>query len=189
MNDTTQPGYLTPTSPVPQYDQALEREISRWIRGVSGLPDGMAMSRFTDPQPAIPALGTNWCGFNISDFQDAANPAAIAEVVEWRDYYHMAKRMPLHQALKEAVKRVAPAYAKAATPPQGIAGPSGADRTQAQRMANAKASAQLPPSTAQAGIGERANRAAKMDIGKMSDAEFDSLSADERAKLRGDAMA
>lgn len=121
--------------------------------------------------------------------QDAANPAAIAEVVEWRDYYHMAKRMPLHQALKEAVKRVAPAYAKAATPPQGIAGPSGADRTQAQRMANAKASAQLPPSTAQAGIGERANRAAKVDIGKMSDAEFDSLSADERAKLRGDAMA
>lgn len=79
MNDTTQPGYLTPTNPVPQYDQALEREISRWIRGVSGLPDGMAMPRFTDPQPAIPPLGTNWCGFGITDFQDAANPADVTK--------------------------------------------------------------------------------------------------------------
>lgn len=79
MNDTTQPGYLTPTSPAPQYDQALERELSRWIRGVSGLPDGMAMPRFTDPQPAIPALGTNWCGFGITDFQDAGNPSEVTK--------------------------------------------------------------------------------------------------------------
>ncbi|MFO3907578.1 hypothetical protein AAHD62_24190 [Enterobacter hormaechei] len=79
MNDTTQPGYLTPTGPAPQYDQGLEREISRWIRGVSGLPDGMAMSRFTDPQPTIPAQGSSWCGFNISDFQDAANPASVTK--------------------------------------------------------------------------------------------------------------
>ena len=79
MNDTTQPGYLTPTNPAPQYDEALERELSRWIRGVSGLPDGMAVPRFTDPQPAIPVMGTNWCGFNISDFQDAANPASVTK--------------------------------------------------------------------------------------------------------------
>ena len=77
MNNTTQPGYLTPTSPVPQYDQELERELSRWIRGVSGLPDGMSRPRFTDPQPTIPELGTNWCGFNISDFQDAADRKSV----------------------------------------------------------------------------------------------------------------
>lgn len=79
LNDSTQPGYLTPTGPAPLYDQALEREISRWIRGVSGLPDGMAIPRFTDPQPTIPVLGTNWCGFGITDFQDGANPDLVTK--------------------------------------------------------------------------------------------------------------
>lgn len=78
MNDTTHPGYLTPLSASPQYDQMLERELSRWIRGVSGLPDGMAIPRFTDPQPSIPPKGSNWCGFGITDFQDGANPAYVS---------------------------------------------------------------------------------------------------------------
>lgn len=117
----------------------------------------------------------------LDPHHETADAAAIAEVIEWRDYYHLAKRLPLHQALKEAVKRVAPAYVK---PAQTIT--AGADRTQAQRLANAKAAAALPPSTAQAGIGERANRATRVDVGKMTDAEFEALPAAERAKLRGD---
>lgn len=116
---------------------------------------------------------------------ETADEKAISEVVEWRDYYHLAKKLPLHQALKEAVKRVAPAYVKA--PVASITG--GVDRTQAQRLANARAAAQLPPSTAQAGIGERATRAVKVDVSKMTDAEFDALPASERAKMRGDAAA
>lgn len=116
---------------------------------------------------------------------ETADEKAIAEVVEWRDYYHLARKMPLHAALKEAVKRVVPAYTKA--PVTTIAG--GIDRTQTQRLANAKAAAQMPPSTGQAGIGERATRAARVDVGKMTDAEFDALPAAERAKLRGDAAA
>jgi hypothetical protein len=50
-NDSTARGYLTPVGDSPQYDEALEREISRWIRGVSGLPaalvfpDGLTRSR------------------------------------------------------------------------------------------------------------------------------------------------
>lgn len=121
----------------------------------------------------------------LDPHHETADAKAIAEVVEWRDYYHVAKKMPLHQALKEAVKRVAPAYVK--TPATTLA--SGADRTLAQRQANAKASAQLPPSTGHAGIGERAARAIKVDVGKMSDAEFEALPAAERAKLRGDIAA
>lgn len=116
---------------------------------------------------------------------ETANDQAISEVVEWRDYYHLAKRMPLHQALKEAVKRVAPAYAKPAA--SGI--DAGADRAQAQKMANAKAAAALPPSTALTGLGERATRSVKLDVGKMSDADFSALPAAERARLRGDTLA
>lgn len=82
---------------------------------------------------------------------------------------------------------MAPAYAKAATPPKES--PGRLARIGPKRRG--WPTPRHPPSyrPAPPGIGERANRAAKMDIGKMSDAEFDSLSADERAKLRGDAMA
>ncbi|WP_243849124.1 phage neck terminator protein [Serratia fonticola] len=76
-NDSTAAGYLTPTGPPPLYDEALEREISRWIRAVSGLPPGMVLPRFTDPQPQIPPNGTTWCGFSISAFDQDAFPALI----------------------------------------------------------------------------------------------------------------
>lgn len=115
-----------------------------------------------------------------------ASPDAIKEVVEWRDYYMVAKRLPPAQALKQAVNRVVPAYVKAGG--QGAAEQAGADRTQAQRLANAKAAAALPPNTAQMGLGERAARAGKADVVKMSDAEFAALPDDERAKLRGDTV-
>lgn len=119
---------------------------------------------------------------------DAANPDAIKEVVEWRDYYIVAKKMTPAQALKQAVNRIAPNHAKAASATQqGIT--AGLALTQAQRLANAKAAAQLPPNTAQAGIGERAMRQEKIDVANMSDKEFSSLSDEERAKLRGDTVA
>ncbi|MPU29123.1 hypothetical protein FVB13_07920 [Escherichia coli] len=78
VNTSDQAGYLAPVSSPPAYDEALEREISQWIRAVSGLPEGMARPRWTDPQPAIPPLGTNWCGFGIVDFIEDANPASVS---------------------------------------------------------------------------------------------------------------
>lgn len=115
---------------------------------------------------------------------ETANPAAIKEVVEWRDYYIVSKKLSPAQALKQAVSRVAPNYT---TPAQsGIT--AGIDRTAAQKAANAKAAAALPPNTAQMGVGERALRPEKLDVAKMTDKEFSALSEDERAKLRGDAV-
>jgi len=113
-----------------------------------------------------------------------ANPTAIAEVVEWRDYYLVAKGLTPAKALKAAVDRVAPTYASAPDAKTAPGEPSA--RTQAQRQANAKASAQQPP--ALAGIGERATRQTPSDIAKMTDTEFAALSAAEKAKLRGDAV-
>ncbi|RIQ16681.1 hypothetical protein DLN06_26415, partial [Salmonella enterica subsp. enterica serovar Newport str. CFSAN000835] len=65
-NDSTARGYLTPVGDSPQYDEALEREISRWIRGVSGLPSTLVFPRWTEPQPQIPNNGVTWCGFGIT---------------------------------------------------------------------------------------------------------------------------
>lgn len=115
----------------------------------------------------------------------SANPTAIAEVVEWRDYYLVAKGLTPAKALKAAVDRVAPTYAAAPDAKTAPGEPSA--RTQAQRQANAKASAQQPP--ALAGIGERATRQTPSDIAKMTDTEFAALSAAEKAKLRGDLAA
>ncbi len=118
---------------------------------------------------------------------ETANPAAIKEVVEWRDYYIAAKKLSPAQALKQAVSRVVPNYTQTPTPSgTGIA--AGMDRTTAQKAANAKAAAALPPNTAQMGVGERALRPEKLDVAKMTDKEFSALSEDERAKLRGDAV-
>ncbi|MGU3521580.1 hypothetical protein ACLBW2_00535 [Enterobacteriaceae bacterium C23F] len=65
-NDSTTRGYLTPVGDGPKYDEELEREISRWIRGVSGLPAALVFPRWTDPQPDIPNNGITWCGFGIT---------------------------------------------------------------------------------------------------------------------------
>lgn len=65
-NDSTSRGYLSPVGDTPAYDEELEREISRWIRGVSGLPAAQVFPRWTDPQPQIPKNGVTWCGFGIT---------------------------------------------------------------------------------------------------------------------------
>ncbi|WP_431768961.1 phage neck terminator protein [Xenorhabdus khoisanae] len=75
-NNSTAPGYLTPTSAPPDYDETLERELSRWIRSVSGLAPKTVFPRWTDPQPKIPPAGSNWCAFGIMAIREDANPAA-----------------------------------------------------------------------------------------------------------------
>lgn len=77
MNDSNHAGYLTPTSTPPDYDEKLERELSRWIRGVSGLPDGMARPRWTAIQPTIPTAGSSWCDFGITKVLQDVHPAEV----------------------------------------------------------------------------------------------------------------
>ncbi|MCP9270232.1 hypothetical protein M5U04_19665 [Xenorhabdus sp. XENO-1] len=77
MNDSTTPGYLAPISTSPDYDEALERKLSRWIRALSGLPAKTVFTRWADPQPQIPPAGSSWCAFGITDIREDDNPAAI----------------------------------------------------------------------------------------------------------------
>lgn len=87
-NDTTQPGYLTPTSTLQAYDEDLERELSRWVKALSGLPDGMVRPRWTPVQAAMPAQNVNWCGFGIIGFTNDDSPAFVQQSEEgaqmWR---------------------------------------------------------------------------------------------------------
>lgn len=76
-NDSTAPGYLTPVNDGPTYDEALERQISRWVRGVTGMDKNSVYPRWTDPQPQIPKNGTTWCAFGITGIQEDYNPAYV----------------------------------------------------------------------------------------------------------------
>jgi len=76
-NDSTSAGYLTPVGAGPDYDEMLERELSQWVRAVSGLPAGMVRPRWTPAQAAQPAADVNWCGFGITSFDPDASPAFI----------------------------------------------------------------------------------------------------------------
>lgn len=73
-NDSTQPGYLIPTDTGPEYDEALEHQISRWICGVTGLATDMVMPRWIEPQSQ---KGLTWCGFSVSVTPRDGTPATI----------------------------------------------------------------------------------------------------------------
>ena len=76
-NDSTTAGYLTPVSELPKYDKELEQEISRWIRGVTGMSTNRVFPRWTDPQEQIPKNGITWCGFGITTMPRPVNPASV----------------------------------------------------------------------------------------------------------------
>jgi len=76
-NDSTSPGYLTPVGAEPDYDQELERQISRWIRGVTGLDADQVYPRWTDPQASIPKNGITWAAFGITTMPRDNMPAEI----------------------------------------------------------------------------------------------------------------
>lgn len=76
-NDSTEPGYLVPVGVSPDYDQDLERKISQWVRGVTGLDVKMVLPRWTDPQQTIPKNGNTWCAFGIRSFPSSRLPARV----------------------------------------------------------------------------------------------------------------
>ena len=80
-----------------------------------------------------------------------ANAEAIAEVVEWRDFF-IAKGESPAAALQKAAAKIAPIYSKAADPTPE---PMTDKRKQAAIATAAKASAAQPPAV-EAGIGNRA---------------------------------
>ncbi|WP_158785163.1 hypothetical protein [Pantoea sp. BAV 3049] len=86
-NDSTSPGYLTPLGDAPQYDQDLEKQVSRWIRGITGLDAKMVFPRWTEPQSAIPKNGNTWCAFGITTMLRGGTPANIQSEEEFSEQW------------------------------------------------------------------------------------------------------
>jgi hypothetical protein len=115
-----------------------------------------------------------------------ANKEAIAEVVEWRDFY-VAKGETPADALLKAVKKVVPLYTK----DEGGSGTEDevARKRQALALSKAGSAATRQPATPTGGKGNRATGSSPItDVAKLSEKEFDALPADEKRRLRGDAV-
>lgn len=64
-NSSTEKGWLSPTSDDPDYDEALDRLLSRWVRNASGISAGLVRPRWQKEQPPILPVETNWCAFGV----------------------------------------------------------------------------------------------------------------------------
>lgn len=116
----------------------------------------------------------------LSTQSEHKNDQAIADVVEWREFYVGKGERP-DVALKKAVDKIGPMYAE--KPAEVKDDPKPDTRAKEALIANAKAAAAQP--SALAGVGERASTT-RLDVTKMSEEEFDRLPASEKKRLRGD---
>lgn len=74
-NTSTERGWLIPTSGDPDYDEALDRLLSQWMRNVSGLSAGMVRPRWQKEQPPLLPVETNWCAFGVIGWSGDDSPA------------------------------------------------------------------------------------------------------------------
>lgn len=116
---------------------------------------------------------------------DGGDPAAIAETREWWDFYK-GRGEPAHLALRKAVERVGPLFAKKAEPEPEPAPepPKVPDRAQEAKLRGAEAANRQPPRL-RAGTGSR-GLGAEPPIGELSEEQFEKLSAEDKRRARGD---
>lgn len=115
---------------------------------------------------------------------DDANKDAIAEVVEWRDFYH-AKGDSWDKALSRAVEKVGKLYAPKEE--KRAKGDSEDDKPKGRNVVdikqrNAGIEKKIPP----AATGASGAREARVDWKSLSDKEWEDLPESEKRKARGD---
>jgi len=88
-NSNSETTYLRPISSSQQDDIELERTLSRWVRGVSGLPPKHVLLDWTAEQPHQPSASEDWCSVGILKFQANDNPAFVNQTDDsvqlWRN--------------------------------------------------------------------------------------------------------
>lgn len=112
---------------------------------------------------------------------------ALDLIVAARDHA-ITKGVPAHQALREAVAKIAPKFAPAAgDPPAGDLqdGAAATDTRTANALKRGAADSQAQPPVVQAGLGNRAT-AARVNVAELDDEQFANLSEAEKKRLRGD---
>jgi hypothetical protein len=115
---------------------------------------------------------------------DEANEDAILYVVAKRDALIRAGQ-PLAEALRNAVGQAAKVFGLGGDEqPSHNANQTAQNRKEQALQRNAQAANAQPPQVA--GLGNRATAPQRMDVSKMSEAEFEALPESEKARLRGD---
>lgn len=117
----------------------------------------------------------------LDDTSDAYNEKAVILANKLIASY-MAEGNSKSYALKAAVEDVVPLFEKKKEEPK----PKTTDRVKTARKKAARASKAQPPSSKSTNRPTRSLKAA--DIGKMTERQYDQLTAKEKAKLRGDIL-
>ena len=116
---------------------------------------------------------------------DNGDPAAVNDVIEWRDFYASKGESP-SQALAKAVEKVAPLYAR---PSNGSAQPV-VDKGKASQMLSAarerNAAASLSQAPQGGGVGDRGR--VNLKPSEMTEEELSRLPEKEKRRLRGDML-
>ena len=127
----------------------------------------------------------------IADFPYLETPdgqEAVELIIMARDR-KIANGMDASQALREAVATIGPKFqpdSDQGTPQYGlISTPKPVDTRIANALVRGAADSNQQPPSIQAGVGNRAT-AARVDVSKMSEEQFDSLPEAEKKRLRGD---
>jgi hypothetical protein len=75
-NDSTEPGYLTPVGDAPDYDKELEKQLSRWVRGVTGIAVNLVLPGLPIHNPKYRTVRRG-AGFNFTTLSRPGMPANV----------------------------------------------------------------------------------------------------------------
>lgn len=124
----------------------------------------------------------------VADFPYLETPEgaeALDLIIASRDA-KIARGIPAHQALSDAVKSIAPKFAPDESTRGGLPNTTKpTDTRTAAAIARGAADANLQPPAVQAGIGARAN-AGRVNVEALTEDQFKNLSAEDKKRLRGD---
>ena len=121
----------------------------------------------------------------LDDTSDDYNERAVKMANSLMSSY-VADGMDRISALDQAVKDITPLFEEDASPKPVLGKKKASARTKTARKKALKASEQQPQTTERKSSGKGARDLDALDVGKMTDRAFNSLTAKEKAVLRGD---
>jgi hypothetical protein len=76
-NTSATGGYLTPTTPAPTGDIALDRFLSNLIAGVTGIPGNLVRARYIAEPAPVPLASVDWVAFGVTAIDRQPGTPAI----------------------------------------------------------------------------------------------------------------
>lgn len=73
MSDTTAPGFLLPSGPGEDDDDALNGTLQVWVRGITGLPGNLVRPRWQAQPPPQPDQNVDWASVGFTTERSDTN--------------------------------------------------------------------------------------------------------------------